>query len=176
MPSLGTICRRGHRPGTVDVRPFIIYISESVGRRSRSAAAGGGRMTAARPPPLEGGGRHRPPPREEAAAASDRRRPQAAAAQPPHGRGLGEAAAACPTLARRPTLVPSLPTTAMASHESYTDGYTFELVAQPKLNAPTRRATTRPNSCRAASWAPHPQLVRLPLNTTTSKSARAATR
>ena len=45
------------------------------------------------------------------AAASGRRRPQAVAARPPHGRRLGGAAVACPTLVRRPTLVPSLPIT-----------------------------------------------------------------
>ena len=105
-PSLGG-SRRGCRAAAVSPRRPAAWR-----RQDEAAAASGGggrRLRTRRPPPPEGGGRRRPPPRAEAAAASDRRRPQAAAAQPPHGRRLGEAAAACPTLVRRPTLGPPLP-------------------------------------------------------------------
>eukprot|EP00964_Phaeocystis_antarctica_P072730 scaffold44528_cov21-Phaeocystis_antarctica.AAC.1 len=43
------------------------------------------------------------------------RPPQAAAARRRCGGRLGDAAAACPTLVRRPALVPSLPTTVSVS-------------------------------------------------------------
>jgi len=66
--------------------------------------------------------RRRSPPQPEAATASGRRsppavaasegggwRPQAVTVSPPHGDRLRGAVTACPTLVRRPTLVPSLP-------------------------------------------------------------------